>query len=76
MNIVWANNMNHDENQKLDRIVRYPELERVFARCKKSIQRHSALGKLPRLVRDGKIVGMLLSEVQAHLERLRGQPAR
>jgi len=65
------------ETQKngLDRILRYPELEKLFGRCKKSVQRHSALGTLPRLVRDGKIVGMLQSEVEAYFERLRQQPA-
>jgi len=68
--------MNEYEPSKLDRIIRYPELEKVFARCKKSIKRHSAVGKLPRLVRDGKIVGMLASEVEAHFQRLREQPAR
>ena len=63
-----------EDSQKLDRIVRYPELETRFGRCKKSIMRHSAIGKLPRLVRDGKIVGMLESEVAAYFERLREQP--
>lgn len=61
-------------NQKLDRIVRFPELERVLGRCKKSIKRHSALGKLPPLVRDGKIVGMFESDLEAHLQQLREQP--
>jgi predicted DNA-binding transcriptional regulator AlpA len=67
--------MNNEENQKLDRIVRYPELKQRFGRCVRSIRRHSALGKLPRLVRDGKIVGMLESEVAAYFESLRKQPA-
>ncbi len=64
------------ENQKMDRIIRFPELEKRFARCKKSIKRHAAVGKLPRLIRDGKIVGMLESEVMAYFQRLREQPAR
>jgi predicted DNA-binding transcriptional regulator AlpA len=68
--------MNHDENQKLDRIIRYPELQKQFARCKKSIQRHAAVGQLPRLVRDGNIVGMLESEVEAYFQRLREHPVR
>ena len=68
--------MSAETMQKLDRIIRYPELQKVFARCKKSIQRHSAVGKLPRLARDGKIVGMLASEVVAYFQRLREQPAR
>lgn len=63
------------EKLKLDRLLRYPELEHLFGRCKKSIQRHSAHGKLPRLVRDGNIVGMLESEVESHFERLRAQAA-
>jgi predicted DNA-binding transcriptional regulator AlpA len=62
--------------QQRERLIRYPELEQRFGRCKKSIQRHSAVGKLPRLVRDGKIVGMLASEVEAYFQRLREQPAR
>jgi predicted DNA-binding transcriptional regulator AlpA len=65
-----------EEKPKLDRIIRYPELQKLFARCKKSIKRHSDVGKLPRLVRDGKIVGMLQSEVEAYFQRLREQPAR
>jgi predicted DNA-binding transcriptional regulator AlpA len=68
--------MNNEENQKLDRIVRYPELAKLFARCKESVRRHSQAGKLPRLVRDGKIVGMLASEVEAHFQRLREKLAR
>jgi predicted DNA-binding transcriptional regulator AlpA len=68
--------MNEYEASKMDRIIRFPELEKLFARCKKSIKRHSAVGNLPRLVRDGKIVGMLASEVEAHFQRLREQPAR
>jgi predicted DNA-binding transcriptional regulator AlpA len=67
--------VNNEENPKLDRIVRYPELKQRFGRCVRSIRRHSALGKLPRLVRDGKIVGMLESEVAAYFESLRQQPA-
>jgi predicted DNA-binding transcriptional regulator AlpA len=67
---------NETQKQGLDRIVRYPELQKLFARCKKSIKRHSAVGKLPRLVRDGKIVGMLESEVEAYFQRLREQHAR
>ena len=68
--------MNNEENQKLDRIVRYAELKQRFGRCLRSIRRHSATGKLPRLIKDGKIVGMLESEVAAYFKRLREQPAR
>ena len=39
--------MSAETMQKLDRIIRYPELQKVFARCKKSIQRHSAVGNCP-----------------------------
>lgn len=74
---MGENNINHGTpTQGLDRIVRFPELEKLFGRCKKSIQRHSAVGKLPPLIKDGKIVGMLESEVKVYFQRLREQPAR
>ena len=60
--------------QGLDRIVRFPELKQRFGRCVRSIRRHAAVGKLPRLVKDGKIVGMLESDVEAYFQRLRNQP--
>jgi predicted DNA-binding transcriptional regulator AlpA len=68
--------MSNEMNQPLDRLVRYDELEKLFGRCKKSIKRHSAVGRLPRLIRDGKIVGMLASDVEAHFQRLGKQTAR
>ena len=40
---------NNARQQGLDRLLRYPELESRFGRCKKSIMRHLAQGKLPRL---------------------------
>ena len=67
---------NSTPSQGLDRIVRFPELKQRFGRCVRSIRRHSAVGKLPRLVKDGKIVGMLESEVEAYFQRLREQPGR
>jgi predicted DNA-binding transcriptional regulator AlpA len=68
--------MNEVTNKMIDRIIRFPELEKLFARCKKSIRRHSAVGKLPRLVKDGKIVGMLESDVAAYFQRLKVKPAQ
>lgn len=64
---------NETQAQGLDRIVRFAELKQRFGRCVRSIRRHSAQGILPRLVKDGKIVGMLESEVAAYFQRLREQ---
>lgn len=56
---------------ELDRLIRLPELERIFGRCARTIRRNSESGELPRLVKDGGVVGMLESQVREHFEQLR-----
>jgi hypothetical protein len=58
-------------NKKLDRLLRFPELERTFGRDCRTIRRQSLAGILPPLVRDGGIVGMLESSVEEHFQKLR-----
>jgi predicted DNA-binding transcriptional regulator AlpA len=53
-----------------DRLVRLPELETRFGVCKRTIQRQSEKGELPRLYRIGRAVGMRESEVNAYFDRL------
>jgi predicted DNA-binding transcriptional regulator AlpA len=55
-----------------DRLVRLPELETRFGVCKRTIQRQSEKGELPRLHRIGRTVGMLESEVISYFEGLGG----
>jgi len=56
---------------ELDRLIRLPELERIFGRCSRTIRRNSENGDLPALVKDGGVVGMLESQVREHFEELR-----
>jgi predicted DNA-binding transcriptional regulator AlpA len=53
-----------------DRLVRMPELELRFGVCKRTIQRQSEKGELPRLHRIGRAVGMRESEVNSYFEGL------
>jgi predicted DNA-binding transcriptional regulator AlpA len=59
------------ESKRLDRIIRLPELERIFGQCGRSIRRKSETGELPKLRKSGGVVGMLESDVEGYFERLR-----
>jgi predicted DNA-binding transcriptional regulator AlpA len=59
------------DNKKLERFVRMPELEERLGRDRRTIYRKSAAGALPPLRKDGGVVGMLESDVEAHFEKLR-----
>jgi predicted DNA-binding transcriptional regulator AlpA len=59
--------------KKLDRLLRFPELERAFGRDLRTIRRQSEAGILPPLVKDGGIVGMLESAVEDHFQKLRNK---
>jgi len=54
-----------------DRLIRFPELERIFSVCSRTIRRGSEKGELPPLQHVGRTVGMLQSQVDAHFEKLR-----
>ena len=58
-----------------DRLIRLPELERIFGVCKRTVRRKAEAGELPPLVRSGGVVGMLESKVKEYFRRLSGQGA-
>ena len=53
-----------------DRLIRLPELERIFGVCKRTVRRKAEAGELPPLVRSGGVVGMLESKVKEYFRRL------
>ena len=54
-----------------DRLIRFPELEKIFGVCKRTVRRRAENGELPPLRHIGRAVGMLESQVKAYFERLR-----
>ncbi len=58
-----------------DRLIRLPELERIFGVCQRTVRRKAETGELPPLVRSGGVVGMLESKVKEYFRRLSGQGA-
>ena len=62
------------ENKFDDRLIRLPELERIFGVCKRTVRRKAENGELPQLRRIGRAVGMLESQVKAYFQRL-SQPS-
>jgi predicted DNA-binding transcriptional regulator AlpA len=58
-----------------DRLIRLPELEKIFGVCKRTVRRKAENGELPPLRRIGRAVGMLESQVKTYFQRLREQPA-
>jgi predicted DNA-binding transcriptional regulator AlpA len=54
-----------------DRLIRFPELEKIFGVCKRTVRRQAESGELPPLQHVGRAVGMLQSQVNAHFEKLR-----
>jgi predicted DNA-binding transcriptional regulator AlpA len=63
------------EPQFNDRLIRLPELERIFGVCQRTVRRKAETGELPPLVRSGGVVGMLESKVKEYFRRLSGQGA-
>jgi predicted DNA-binding transcriptional regulator AlpA len=57
-----------------DRLIRLPELEKIFGVCKRTIRRGAEKGELPPLSHVGSAVGMLESKVRDHFEKL-SQPS-
>jgi predicted DNA-binding transcriptional regulator AlpA len=54
-----------------DRLIRFPELERIFGVCKRTVRRKAKTGELPPLQKIGRVVGMLESQVTAYFEKMR-----
>ncbi len=52
-----------------DRLIRFPELEKIFGVCKRTVRRRAESGELPPLRRIGRAVGMLESRVAMTLMR-------
>ena len=63
------------EPQFDDRLIRLPELERIFGVCKRTVRRKAEAGELPPLVHSGGVVGMLESKVKEYFRRLSEQGA-
>jgi len=58
-----------------DRLIRFPELEKIFGVCKRTVRRKAESGELPPLRHIGRAVGMLESQVKAHFQKL-SQPGK
>lgn len=59
-----------EETKFSDRLIRMPELEKIFGVCKRTVRRKAAAGELPPLRRIGRVVGMLESQVKVYFQRL------
>ena len=64
-----------NEVQFNDRLIRFPELEKIFGVCKRTVRRQAESGELPPLRHIGRAVGMLESQVKAHFQKL-SQPSK
>ena len=62
------------EHQFNDRLIRFPELEKIFGVCKRTVRRRAENGELPPLRHIGRAVGMLESQVKAYFQKL-SQPS-
>jgi predicted DNA-binding transcriptional regulator AlpA len=58
-----------------DRLIRMPELEKIFGVCKRTVRRKAENGELPPLQHIGRAAGMLESHVKAYFQKL-SQPAK
>lgn len=65
--------MNSNNGNKLDRVMRFPEIAGVLGVCVRSVRRMIDRGELPPCVRVGRAVGLMQSEVEAYLNRVREQ---
>jgi excisionase family DNA binding protein len=65
--------MNSNSGNNLDRVMRFPEVARVLGICVRSVRRMIDRGELPPCVRVGRAVGLMQSEIEAYLKRMREQ---
>jgi excisionase family DNA binding protein len=63
---------NHAES-RMDRVMRLPEIADVLGVCPRSVRRMIDRGELPPCVRVGRAVGLMESEIEAYLQRMREQ---
>lgn len=67
----WCEN----EQKFCDRLVRMPELMRIFGVCARTITRKAEIGEFPPLKHCAGVVAMLESDVKAYFEHLHEQVA-
>ena len=65
--------MNSEGEKKLDRVMRLPEIAKALGVCVRSVRRMTDRGELPRLVRVGRAVGLMQSDIEVFLERMRSE---
>ena len=65
--------MNCEGEKKLDRVMRLREVAASLGVCVRSVRRMTDRGELPHLVRVGRAVGLMQSDIEAFLERMREQ---
>jgi len=63
--------MNSDDDKKMDRVMRLPEIAVALGVCVRSVRRTVDRHELPPMLRIGRSVGLMQSEVEAYLERMR-----
>jgi excisionase family DNA binding protein len=68
--------MQSDVAKKLDRVMRLPEIAVSLGVCVRLVRRMTDRGELPRLVRVGRAVGLMQSDIEAFLERMREQRSK
>jgi excisionase family DNA binding protein len=65
--------MNSEGEKKMDRVMRLAEIATVLGICVRSVRRMIDRGELPPCVRIGRAVGLMQSEIEAYLKRMREQ---
>jgi excisionase family DNA binding protein len=68
--------MNIEGEKKLDRVMRLREVATSLGVCVRSVRRMTDRGELPHLVRVGRAVGLMQSDIEAFLERMREQRSK
>jgi excisionase family DNA binding protein len=63
--------MNDRGEKRMDRVMRLREIATVLGICVRSVRRMIDRGELPPCVRVGRAVGLMQSEVEAYLNRMR-----
>ena len=62
--------MKIEGEKKLDRVMRLPEIAGKLGVCARSVRRMTDRGELPHLVRVGRAVGLMQSDIEAFQERM------
>ena len=62
--------MNSESGKKMDRVMRFAEIAKVLGVCVRSVRRMIDRRELPQPVRVGRAVGLMESDIEAHLQRM------